>query len=422
MIIDRSQIEKNIARIRCGYENGTAFLIADQVAATARHIIGDASSEITLEFLNISTEITSVKANIIKNDILESIDMDIAFLQLEVPIQGYEHLQFEDTQLPHNASWVTFSYPAIEYNHGLPIQGTLDQIKTSYNPCDYDMILRYEGNEFNPEGVSGSPVIIDGTVRGIITDDKAGPNLLGAISTSNFARVLESIGVTSCDTDRNVSDINFMVNDTILGIKAAVTSNESGCIFIKGLPGSGKTVMATEVIDEDLNAKIIGKYLVEDKNDEFSAQYKSSPVIFGKWLINCISKELYGRLVEEREYDSNQLTVNIVRYMNNLSKLAKNNNEKYVIILDGFDQTHRINSNYVNEIFGLIPTVFKEKILFIVFGNNENIYPDIVKNSMSKCGIIEMQPFSQDKVINYLKDKLFDYNLNYEILRELSRK
>jgi hypothetical protein len=422
MIIDRSQIEKNIARIRCGDENGTAFLIADQVAATARHIIGDASSEITLEFLNISTEIISVKANIIKNDILESIDMDIAFLQLEVPIQGYEHLQFENKQLAHNASWVTFSYPAIEYNHGLPIQGTLDQIKTSYNPCDYDMILRYEGNEFNPEGVSGSPVIIDGTVRGIITDDKAGPNLLGAISTSNFAMAIESIDVIKCDTDRNVSDNNFMVNDTILGIKAAVTRNESGCIFIKGVPGSGKTVIATELIDVDLNAKIVGKYLVEDKNDEFSAQYKSSPVIFGKWLINCISKELYGRLVEEREYDTNQLTENTIRYMNNLSILAKNNSEKYVFILDGFDQTHRINSNYINEIFGLLPTVFKEKILFIVFGNNENIYPDIVKNSMSKCGIIEMQPFSQEKVINYFKDKLFDYNFNYEILRELSRK
>ncbi len=369
MIIDRSQIEKNIARIRCGSENGTAFLIDDQIAATARHIIEEENSEIILDFLNISTEIISVKANIIENNVLESINKDIAFLQLEVPIQGFEHLQFEDKQLAHYASWVTFSYPAIEYTHGLPIQGTIDQIKTSYNPCDYDMILRYEGNIFNPDGVSGSPVIIDGTVRGIITDDKAGPNLLGAISTSNFAMAIESISVTGCGKDSNVYNNNFMVNDTVLGIKAAVTCNESGCIFIKGLPGSGKTIMATELINKDINAKIIGKYLVEDKNDEFSAQYKSSPVIFGKWLINCISKELYGRLVEDREYDSNQLTENTIRYMNNLSILAKNNNEKYVIILDGFDQTNRINSNYINEIFGLLPTVFKEKILFIVFGN-----------------------------------------------------
>lgn len=421
MILDRSQVEKNIARINSGGEKGTAFLISDNVAVTAKHILDGNNDEVILEFLNVDASIIMIEANVIN---IESLDftVDVVFLKLKTPLSGFEHLAFEDKIVSFRANWNTFAYPAIEHTHGLPISGTVDQIKTLYNPYDYDMILRYDGEPFNSDGVSGSPVIIDGTVRGIITDDKAGVNLLGAISTEIFTKMLEPLGISLYDNDQSTLDNQSMRNDTIISINSSVKENDSGCIFVKGVPGSGKTSLAESLSDDAIDAKIIGRYFVDNKNDDYSIQYKSSPVVFAKWLINCVSKELYGTLVEEKDYESHTLTELVIKYLGNLSSEGIKNDRRYVFILDGFDETYRINEAYLSEIFGLFPTDFKRKIIFLILGNNESIYPDYIKNSMVNIGIILMRPFSEEQVIEYLETKLSYYNPEYAILKNLARK
>lgn len=125
--------------------------------------------------------------------------------------------------------------------------------------------------------------------------------------------------------------------------------------------------MAESLNIDAIDSKIIGRYLVDDKNDDYSIQYKSSPIVFGKWLINCISKELYGTLIEEKDYENHKLTELVISYLNNLSSEGIRNNMKYVFILDGFDEAYRINSTYFNEIFGLFPTDYKKSVIFFIF-------------------------------------------------------
>ncbi|NRW27467.1 S1 family peptidase [Clostridium beijerinckii] len=365
MILDRSEIEKNIARVSSGSQKGTAFLVSDDIAVTAKHVIDEDEGSIILEFLNISSKIITIEADIITNNIAQKSVVDVIFLKLKSPLFGFEHFKFDKKVIPYNSKWNTFSYPAIEHTQGLPISGSVDQLKKLYNPYDYDMILRYDGEPFNSDGVSGSPVIIDGTVRGIITDDKAGINLLGAVSTKNFLEVIEALGISFQYDNQNYDD-DTMPNDTIISINSSIKENNSGYIFVKGVPGSGKTSLAESLNIDAIDSKIIGRYLVDDKNDDYSIQYKSSPIVFGKWLINCISKELYGTLIEEKDYENHKLTELVISYLNNLSSEGIRNNMKYVFILDGFDEAYRINSTYFNEIFGLFPTDYK-KVLFFYF-------------------------------------------------------
>lgn len=118
MILDRSEIEKNIARVSSGSQKGTAFLVSDDIAVTAKHVIDEDEGSIILEFLNISSKIITIEADIITNNIAQKSVVDVIFLKLKSPLFGFEHFKFDKKVIPYNSKWNTFSYPAIEHTQG----------------------------------------------------------------------------------------------------------------------------------------------------------------------------------------------------------------------------------------------------------------------------------------------------------------
>lgn len=418
MILDQSQISMNVGRITAGDNQGTVFLVSDDIAVTANHVIEDKDKKILLNFLNIDDELIEVEASMIQ---LEESQADVTFLKLDRTIAGFEHLSFSDEVLPNNAIWTTFTYPAVESLHGMFMSGTVEQIKTTYNPCDYDMILRYNGQEFNTEGASGSPVIINGYVAGVITDDKGTANLLGAFTSSVFEESLDKLDLITKVIEEVSDETIIMRNDTTSTIVNVVEKTDAGYIFVKGQPGSGKSFIAKRINDRELDAVILGKYFVEATSDDFGVEYKASPIIFGKWIVNSISKELYYKYIEDKDYNNEKLVELISKYMTNLAEVAKRDNKKYVFILDGFDAIARIDKRKVFDLFRMLPSRISERIVFIIFGNDEMVLPQEIFRNLNEDNLISMQPMIDEQVVSYFKEKLKIKNPNYEDLIKLAK-
>lgn len=425
MILDSSQLRKNIARIECGNNQGTAFLISEKIAITALHCIEDYTEDdkIILQFLNITENIITINAKAIEIDLSNEIGVDIAILELEEKISGFENLSFENSIISEKSIWNTFGYPASERNDGLPIEGIVSQKKMKYNVNDFDLILEYNGQNFNTDGLSGSPVIINGKVQGIITYDKDNRNLLGAFSIDKIIPLLEKVKIKYSniilDTQENDVIGNYSTEYKLID---CIKKNKCGYIFVKGVPGSGKTTLANNLNFNEENIEIINKYFLKEINEKYNVGYKASEEVFGKWFINSISKFLYGSLIEEKNYTYKELVENSNNYFSNFCDYVAESKKKFVFIIDGIDEVCNLGKENIELFLGLLPKELKTNIFIILFGNNENNFPMYIKEKLPEEKIVNVLPLGKEEVTTYIQEKLKNKNISYEHIQLIVKK
>ncbi|NSB23052.1 energy-coupling factor transporter ATP-binding protein EcfA2, partial [Clostridium beijerinckii] len=69
--------------------------------------------------------------------------------------------------------------------------------------------------------------------------------------------MIEALGISFQYDNQNYDD-DTMPNDTIISINSSIKENNSGYIFVKGVPGSGKTSLAESLNIDAIDSKIIG--------------------------------------------------------------------------------------------------------------------------------------------------------------------
>ncbi len=193
---------KIIAKIKSANSNGTAFLISDKYAITAAHVIDEGDeNDVKLTFYNLPKKvIRKGKALNLQKSLDENIDAvlieleeSFTFLPTVIPFICSD-------ELPERIRWTSYAYPSVK-QHGEPIRGYINNTITTENEAKWDIDLFCDNQLLSYKGASGSPLIINNKIVGIIIEETN--NTLTAISTKKMLSFLQ---------DNNISIINEIIN------------------------------------------------------------------------------------------------------------------------------------------------------------------------------------------------------------------
>ncbi|HBU80448.1 MAG TPA: NACHT domain-containing protein [Paenibacillus sp.] len=194
-----TSIQRSIPKVNCGNHSGTAFLVGNNKAITATHVINDyieRNDEIELIFKG-SNGKDEVKINAVPI-ISDVCTTSIVVLQLDRELHGYELLPCVDYKFSSVVSCVCFGYPPARFNEGT--FSNLRLINENYlGEKDWNLDLKIEDDIKDYKGVSGAPLIYKGNVVAVIqrqVTERGEATRLSAVSLFHFKEYLSSFGIT----------------------------------------------------------------------------------------------------------------------------------------------------------------------------------------------------------------------------------
>lgn len=207
-ILNPKQIELATVQVDCGGKSGTAFFVATdgdkQILLTSEHNLPE-GQPVKLYLNN-----TEVEA-----EILERIsDRDVAILELKnqsVPI--IPDLPLKKIEIPYNEHWETYGFPTQRVNSGGRYTGNISRTNDG-TIWDVDLECEQYNNLEQFDGLSGSPLVMNGYVVGVIGYDTVGT--LGATSISSITEILNQHHIiVTIDKGHSIPDsIESDISDT----------------------------------------------------------------------------------------------------------------------------------------------------------------------------------------------------------------
>jgi hypothetical protein len=421
-------IERATAKLQCGGKLGTAFLISPQIMLTALHNLDDYffdGQEIILEFLNISTEKIIKKATPLTGS---EVGVDVVALKLEEEVDiNITPLKLVNSQIPYNIDWQTFGYPA-EIPLGVRLEGKVITVNENFNPYNWNVDLCSTLTIEDYSGLSGAPLIIDETVKGILIYQQS--HIIGAISIDRFTDLLDSIEIdyeNSLSTNDLPGGLEERAYNSIPNYKVfelienTIEEKKEGYLIVTGTPGAGKTIVAATFIPVSDNIEIIGRYFIRVPDDQYSVTYRASNIVFAKWLELQFARILYGSLPEEKDYDYHTYVKRVSSGLNDLSSFLIKDGKIGVIFVDGVDDAFRVGGQEINKLLGLLPRELPKNIIIVLIAKPELLPAEILQN-VSPQHRINLLPLPMDACRAFINKSLKHLNLTYEQLNIIAEK
>lgn len=203
-IINPQQIQDSTVKIIYKNEQGTGFFIAKNIILTAYHIVMD--EVITDNSIQIVLNDNSIqKCQILLTDEKN----DICLLSPQFENQNF--LPLYQTPIRINENWESYGFPYQGEQVGLRIYGTINQLIDN-EKYDFTLNCNEIDVNYNYDGLSGSAVVSDGKVIGVVLkqlDDK-----IGAVSLSKIIDLLKSENVF-VQTEDSINEIPKQFGDDI---------------------------------------------------------------------------------------------------------------------------------------------------------------------------------------------------------------
>ncbi|MDR4943062.1 hypothetical protein RGU39_21115 [Bacillus wiedmannii] len=237
----KQQLKKLIAIVQAN-EQGTAFLIDRKRALTAGHVVENLKpgQELDLDFITLNVRKKAV--------FTQCVDADLALLTLNDPIDDSIELEFpllyaykieEDDEKQYSS----FGYPKLKETDGQPLSGQITNIINRPNPNDLELTCMELNNNLDMEGLSGSPLVIEDGIHGIIvTIDHL--NRLGAVSFHRSIPFLQQFGIP------------FELNPPLLPFEEAILSSGEQLDYIGYEEGENLPFQETMAFWRTLSDKI----------------------------------------------------------------------------------------------------------------------------------------------------------------------
>ncbi|MCG3651779.1 serine protease [Aliarcobacter butzleri] len=200
------KLEINVCKILCDGDHGTGFLISNELILTAYHVV-DGCDKIKVTFDNKKELDVTLH---------ESIDYkDIAILKLDKSVEFYEYIPIVDIKIQHNTKWISRGFPSFNINSGENILEHIDNVVNGQNSLLNSNDIRLDFNQKldTYQGFSGSPLIIDSSIVGIIKDEqleRGSAKELKALSIKYFKDLLEQLGINILEQnflEKNIKDL-----------------------------------------------------------------------------------------------------------------------------------------------------------------------------------------------------------------------
>lgn len=426
--ITPQQIEQATLRISCGEESGSGFFVSDTLILTARHVVIDAIEEQEHIYVARTTNGTS------KDPILCTLlgdggeELDIALLQLSSGNSDIA-LPLSNSQVRYNARWETFGFP---YAHQISGNRYLGSVRKTNNDKPYDLELINDSidNTVDYRGLSGSALVIENAVAGVVTFNIT--DGFGAISTSKIADFLNHHGVVF-RTKKEPDDLpdplkedleNIVDNGTTLALLDEKLTKGGKYYVLHGSPGSGKTLLSAVYNFKDSEKIVAGRYFVRLPNEQRPTSYRVSRETFLEWMEDLISQKVYGSIYPKQSVTLNERIKAFHQLLNALNDYYLQRNEIGFIIIDGLDDIRDSTPNGLVDFFGLLPETLPSNLSFLLAIIRKDSLPPNIQALVDSTQDIKVTPLEIDKCIYYLRKSLNKEmpELNFSILQQIAEK
>lgn len=381
-IVNPVQIEKCCLKIKCGTNQGTAFYITPEIIVTAYHVVIDADDSNKIYASTSSGDIECTIRFFDKDQ--DCCALDIARKQEFLPLLS---------SIPKvNEKCDIYGYPHQASLSFLNLSGRITQVLIN-DISDFVVgDLNIDGN-FDYEGLSGAPVVINGKVIAI-----ARRQIEDRISAISINKLYDFLLSNKIDVDEEhfyhdipnqlLDDINTSTpNFTVLNRIDKVLETRNNWYLIKGSPGSGKSTIVASYTPEKENIVVCGRYFTKVPNDNEPLTLRTSTLFFLSALENLISIAVTGYPSPKSESTLETRIQNLSLSLQSLSSYFKEQGKIPVLIIDGLDEVKNLE-----DFLGVFPLKLPDNIKIILSCTSEQILPVAISNLLKPDQIVIVTP------------------------------
>lgn len=423
-ILNPRQIETATLQVTCGKKWGTAFFVATE---------GDKQILLTSEH-NLS-EGQPVKLYInekeVEADILERIsDRDIAILELKNNLETIiPALPLHKIEIAYDENWETYGFPTQRVNSGGRYTGNVSRTNNDGTKWDVDLECEQYNNLDQFDGLSGSPLVINGHVVGVIGYDTVGT--LGATSISSIAEILNKhhIIVTIDKVHAIPDSIENDISDTtpneevLQKINDVVAAQIDGSYFlVSGSPGSGKTTIAAQLELKADNHIISDRFFVKvPESEEIPTQIRATPDFFMRWIEEVCHRTLYNSPPPKPKSEKalNDRIIEIHQAIQHLSLHYQQQGKIAFLIIDGLDD---VSESKIENFLSVLPAKLPSNIKVIFSCTSKELLPNTFQTAIDASKEIKVTPLSIQNAEKYLSEHVKERGLNTNQISVLAEK
>jgi hypothetical protein len=438
--------------IVCEFESGapkkgSGFFIDNDKIITSKHVIRNANKvcfspiglgiDYKYEFYEIQdtkdtncpVSILELKKELTHMDGDEVCTYKLMVSQLIEKLANVELFKFIcDYKYRSGESWYSFGYPGIAKEKGHAQMGTsLIESPLVKDNVDIDLSL-VQPTLPNYKGMSGSPLILDDMLIGIIEEQLVINEevlKIGAISTVQFKKFIDKKYIVNSKAEL---EIQSMINNYCMQRNLYLHQIESefpseidvptyeSIIFDKLHKGTWKSSINgfIETLEQDF-----------DISNSFYNEYRDiKKIISSNLSYNVVDKEIRNILEKVlSQLHRNEDNIKLKEIFLTLRRLLNESFNKIILILgeSGAGKTHLINKilelNVINNISGdctfYIPALF--------YGNSPKVEDHILSSINKFCGTNFGDINQIDRIINYLKEYKIKFVLLLDDLHTLCK-
>lgn len=411
-IINPQQIQHSTVKIIYKNEQGTGFFITKNIILTAYHIILD---EVIIDD---SIQIVLNDGSVQKCQVL-SIDEENDICLLSSQFENHDYLPLFQSPIRINENWETYGFPYQGEQEGLRLYGAINQLIDN-EKYDFTLNCNEIDVDYNYDGLSGSSVVSDGKVIGVVLkqlDDK-----IGAISLSKIIDLLKNENVF-VQTEESINEIpkqfgedikNIVSNYNVLNLLDESIKETGNWILLEGNPGTGKTLNVASYVPEE--SLVLGKYFTKVPNDDKPKSIRVSKEYFLSWLEETISITITGN-IPPRSNETFNKRVEILSYLLiELGHYLESINKVGVFFIDGLDEI-----NNLEDFLGIIPFNIPNSVKVVLSCTSKEILPSEIKNNLNANQSILVSPLDTSQCEFYIQRKLDD-KIDFENIQKIALK
>jgi len=422
-ILNPKQIEAATVQVICGDKSGTAFFVATegdkQILLTSDHNLPEGQPvKLYLNYKEVEAEI------------LERIsDRDVAILVLKnQPSAIIPTLPLKKIEIPYNENWETYGFPTQRVNSGGRYTGNVSRTNDG-TKWDVDLECEQYNNLEQFDGLSGSPLVMNGHVVGVVGYDTVGT--LGATSISSIVDILNKYHITvTIDKGHSIPDsIEIDISDAtpneevLKKINDVIAAQIDGSYFlVSGSPGSGKTTIAAQLEFEAGNHIISDRFFVKvPESEEIPTQIRATPDFFMRWIEEVCHRTLYNSPPPKPKAEKtlNDRIIEIHLAIQHLSSHYQQQGKIAFLIIDGLDD---VSESKIESFLSVLPVNLPSNIKVIFSCTSKKLLPNTFQAVMDASKEIKVTPLSIQNAEKYLSDHVKEKGLNANQIAALAEK
>ncbi|GAB3754843.1 S1 family peptidase [Spirosoma pomorum] len=422
-ILNPKQTEIATVQVTCGNKSGTAFFVATegdkQILLTSEHNLPEGQP------IKLHLNEKEVDA-----EILERIsDRDVAILELKNKLETIiPALPLKKTEIPYNENWETYGFPTQRVESGGKYTGSVSRTNNG-TKWDVDLECEQYNNLDQFDGLSGSPLVMNGHVVGVIGYDTVGT--LGATSISSITEILNKHHImVTIDKGHAIPDsIESDISDTtpneevLQKINDVVAAQIDGSYFlVSGSPGSGKTTIAAQLEFEVDNYIISDRFFVKvPESEEIPTQIRATPDFFMRWVEEVCHRTLYNSLPPKPKAEKalNDRIIDIHQAIQQLSFHYQQQKKIAFLIIDGLDD---VSKSQMENFLSVLPFKLPPQIKVIFLCTSKELLPNAFQVAIDSSKEIKVTPLSIQNAEKYLSEHVKERGFNGNQIAALAEK